>query len=243
MNRATGIDISYAQGAYARQTWHDFVIARAAYGTLEDSWFGRHMEQVEGVPVVGAYQYMRSPNVVSWRAQADALARITEPHLDRIHFLAIDFEKFYNKPSMAFARGAFALIDWIAAWSGRRTLLYSSPSVVQEWMFHYGVYDARTWGDLWVAQWPFRGWDPVLETVPVDEDWQPRLPAGCSKWQIWQYSADGNRKGMVNGVKSHDVDLDVYNGTLQEMRAWLGLEPQEPRLVQCADCGHVHRCG
>jgi hypothetical protein len=66
----------------------------------------------------------------------------------------------------------------------------------------------------------------------VSGGWEPRLPAGCTNWRFWQYSADGNRQGSNHGVLSWDVDLDVFNGTVAELRAWAGvgdaLEEPEP---------------
>jgi hypothetical protein len=42
-------------------------------------------------------------------------------------------------------------------------------------------------------------------------------------WKFYQYSADGNGKGPEYGVKSPSVDLDVFNGTVEELRDWLGV--------------------
>lgn len=41
-------------------------------------------------------------------------------------------------------------------------------------------------------------------------------------------SGDGNRKGAVYGVGSRDVDEDVFNGTVEELYAWAGVETEPP---------------
>lgn len=43
-------------------------------------------------------------------------------------------------------------------------------------------------------------------------DWQ--------SWQLWQFSADGNRQGLRYGAESADIDLNWWNGTEVELRAW-----------------------
>jgi LysM repeat protein len=58
---------------------------------------------------------------------------------------------------------------------------------------------------------------------------QPFLPRGWFKWTFWQYS----EKGQVNGINA-DVDLDVFNGTLEELYKFAGAQlltekPQTPQ--------------
>jgi len=60
---------------------------------------------------------------------------------------------------------------------------------------------------LWLAHYPGQyipGIDPVL-------------PRGWFKWTLWQYS----KKGRVNGVNAN-VDLDVFNGSLEELYQFAG---------------------
>jgi len=46
---------------------------------------------------------------------------------------------------------------------------------------------------------------------------EPSLPRGWFKWTIWQYS----EKGVVNGINA-DVDLNLFNGTLEELYKFAG---------------------
>jgi LysM repeat protein len=48
---------------------------------------------------------------------------------------------------------------------------------------------------------------------------QPFLPRGWFKWIFWQYS----EKGRVNGINA-DVDLNVFNGTLEELYRFTGAQ-------------------
>jgi lysozyme len=47
---------------------------------------------------------------------------------------------------------------------------------------------------------------------------QPNIPKGFTKYTIWQFS----EKGVVSGVGG-DVDLNRYNGTMDELRVMAGL--------------------
>lgn len=50
-------------------------------------------------------------------------------------------------------------------------------------------------------------------------------------WHFWQYSADKNEKGSEYGLpprhdgSSVDIDLDVFNGTLDDLKKWIGQKP------------------
>jgi hypothetical protein len=42
-------------------------------------------------------------------------------------------------------------------------------------------------------------------------------------WKMWQFQADGNGLGHQYGLDCDDIDLDYYQGTLDELKAWCGL--------------------
>ena len=225
--RAKGIDISHYQEKYTPRPHHDFVIAKAVEITTENNKYKQHHDTVRGSgKVLGAYGYLRAG--YDWRPQADALLEIAVAK-NEADFLATDFEKRGNYPSRKFAEDNLDYNTYLSDQSGKRVLEYSSPSVIQEWMFQYGVYWVRDYDDLWIAQWPYYGWnDRMLEVPFPDKGWNPRLPAGCTRWRFWQYSADGNSRGSLEGVSSRDVDIDVFNGTVEELWDWCNLKPEPP---------------
>jgi len=223
--RAIGIDISHYQKEYIPQKHHDFVIIKASDGITKNSRYDQHYQDCKvAKKIIGAYHYIRS--AISWRAQVEVFIDVAV----NADFLAVDYEKNGNRPSMRFANDTFSFARACGPdLAGCRCLIYSNPATIQEWMFQYGVYDLRSYPDIWIAQWPYRLWNSRLEEVPYPEHgWNPRMPAGCQSWRIWQYSADYNRQGSLNGVTSRDVDLDVFNGTVQEMRQWVGIDPSIP---------------
>lgn len=227
--RAYGIDISHYQKSYVPQVHHDFVTVKCTDGTVLNSSYNQLIEIVlDSGKLAGAYHYFRSS--VHWKHQVEAFLSASQ----NAHFLALDFEKKGNTASIAFALNASSFIDGLTG-ANKRVLFYSSPSVIQEWMYQLGVYWVRKYDDLWIAQWPFKAWDERLKEVLIPEmGWSPRLPAGTTKWRVWQYSADGNRRGSVEGVGSRDIDLDVYNGSVDDMKRWIGFNifpPEEPEVT------------
>jgi len=53
----------------------------------------------------------------------------------------------------------------------------------------------------------------------------PWLPASWTVWRFWQYSADGNRKGLEYGSSSDgdaDMDLDRFHGTVEQFNSLYG---------------------
>ena len=153
-------------------------------------------------------------------------------------FLAVDFEKIGNQHlDGKFAEMAKTFIDFFVNKYGARVLLYTRSDIIQEWILPFG----QTWYqdcDLWIAQWPYNeklyGPQPILLEVPeLPEKWNPRLPAGSTDWAFWQYSSEGNKRAAEFGATGNsNLDLCVFNGTLEQMLAWAKKvptpEPQDP---------------
>lgn len=68
---------------------------------------------------------------------------------------------------------------------------------------------------LWVAHWLY---DPELE---------PTLPNEWSEWEFWQYSNAGDVPGIVG-----NVDMDVFNGTVQELQNKYGTPEPPPQDIK-----------
>jgi LysM repeat protein len=56
---------------------------------------------------------------------------------------------------------------------------------------------------------------------------QPYLPSGWFKWTFWQY----NKRGSINGINA-DVDLNLFNGTLEDLFKFAGAKPVSPSTSQ-----------
>ncbi len=219
MARAHGIDISKYQSSFDAAKRPDdiqFIVIRASYGVMTDPIFDQLHEQVQPIPVRGAYHYFRSD--LEWDEQADHFLSLIR---DRgFHFYALDVETAYNQRSAKFARDAERWLQLVADETGQKVVLYTNPDVYVNWLQAYGAKWLPDW-PLWIAQYfhePDRNKNPVL-------------PKGVKDWTFWQYSADGNGKGRLYGVASPHLDLDVFNGTAQELHNWLGTSAAAPKVT------------
>lgn len=211
--RAHGVDVSKYDKFFRPETATgqlDFAIQRIGYGIFMDEAFDILAEGVMRVPIRGGYHYLSSG--VSWQAQADVFLKNVEGF--DYHFFVCDFEGYYNKLSLVFAYEAYRWIQYIANHTKKKVLLYTNPSHYDEYIAPSAKEFKINWDavDLWLGQYWFT----------PDPNKQPGLPKSRKSWNLWQYTSngDGTKYGMA---RSAACDLNVFNGSVADMRAWLGL--------------------
>ncbi|MGE0870569.1 MAG: glycoside hydrolase family 25 protein [Kofleriaceae bacterium] len=193
-----GIDVSYHQDrvdwARVRRAGIRFAFIRVSDGaTFVDPRFAQHWIEAEYAHVLrGAYQYFRPAEDPI--AQADlmiaALAR------DRGELPpAIDVEETGGKRPAQVAAAVRAWVDRVRAKLGVEPIVYVSPEF---WRDRVGSADLSKL-PLWIAHY--------------DTDC-PRVPKPWVHWTFWQHT----KTGRVPGIRGN-VDLDVFAGTLDELRA------------------------
>jgi GH25 family lysozyme M1 (1,4-beta-N-acetylmuramidase) len=254
MARAHGIDISHNQDTFdpgVNREDIQFVIVRPSNGVFKDRRYAAFLERIADVPVRGAYHYFRSfksPAIqdpgfeLHWKDQADLFLELVRDK--GFHFLALDFErsgkfrvdwttelKRDNILSEQFAEDAQQWLSYVDEQAPQTVMIYTNQPLYQEWL--RPIEGMRKW-PLWIAQY---------HAIP-NRDGEPDLPEGVTDWRIWQYSADGNMKGKEYGVGSKSIDLNVYNGTLDEMRRWLEFEDGgytwRDVIIAVKEVGEVH---
>jgi GH25 family lysozyme M1 (1,4-beta-N-acetylmuramidase) len=220
MTRAYGIDISKWQ-EYYRPTASpprpvDFAIQRTSYGLKRDERLIQMFPAT--IPVKGAYHYYSS--AVEWKPQCDLFISLLKPY----DFWAWDVEKGYNSQSSSFVWGVVRAMEYLTEQTGKPGLLYVNPDTWNTWLIPVQS-DLRKY-DLWVAQY-------LLGRVATN----PKLPTTMrADWRFWQYDdKGGGNKGREYGVLSYGLDLDVFNGSIEELRAWA--IPAPARI--CPTCGQV----
>lgn len=228
MKRAHGIDISHHQTVFdvnANREDIQFIIIRASNGTVKDKRFDQFVVDIAEVPVRGAYHYFRSEHspvnpskTYRWQDQADFFLKCVN---DRgFHFFALDIEQAFiqgvpdNERSPEFAADAEKWMRYVEKKTGKPVLLYTNPDKYEHWLMPFGDW-MEEW-PLWIAQY----WDPPRRNK------RPSLPKGVTEWRFYQYSADTppNGRGKEFGVDTKNVDLNVFNGTVEDLRLWLGLD-------------------
>jgi lysozyme len=198
--RTYGIDVSYYQGTInwpaVKAAGKQFAIIRVSDGTgFRDPKFAANWRGAKAAGLaVGAYQFFRPTQNAT--AQADLMV----DELQRVGFGAgdippvVDVEVTGGASDATVAARVNTWLQRVRARTGRLPLLYTSPG------FWSGLGNPRPspLPYLWVAHWGASC---------------PTLPPNWGRLRFWQYSSTGRVAGI-----SGDVDLDLYNGSLAELR-------------------------
>lgn len=214
--RALGVDLSKYDRTFAPESASikpDFAIQRVGYGLVKDEAFDTIFQGVSKFDVRLGYHYINSG--LGYKEQADKYLQYSSGCDFKAN--VSDFEGYANTLSVEFAYECWKWIDYVRQKTGRQAILYTGKYLYQDYLLpaqkKYGI----NWDSvpLWIAQ--YKGTDPQTSN--------PDLPIGrAAGWKIWQYSSTGN--GTLYGTGRTDkIDLNVYNGTINEMRQWLGLPP------------------
>lgn len=205
----------------------DFVIQRASYGGRKDEFLDLLYAQVLKIPIRGAYHYFSTG--ISWQDQANNFLNCVAGK--DYHFYMIDYEKAYNNLNATSFAEFFEIIKYVKNKTGKKTLAYFNHDVYKTLMKPYNADAIINNHDIAIA------WYPYIPFLKLEKG--PSLPAGVTNWKIWQYGAGdvplvpGYNEGFDYGSWRHGIDLDVFNGTIEDMRAWCGIdavEPEEPEL-------------
>lgn len=196
-----GIDISHyqpkvdwdkLQGATLHGFPIRFVIAKSTEGTaLRDKHFNSHSRQARHVGLVtGAYHFFRPEQDAA--AQARFFLQNTALQSGDLPAI-LDVEVRGGKPLAAFQSDVLTWLRAVEKATGRPPILYASVSFRRQYLSD-DRFDAYPY---WVAH--YNGL---------------RAPRYSGPWVLWQYTEHGS----VAGIRG-DVDLDVFNGKIQDLRA------------------------
>jgi len=214
--RAYGVDLHPHYQDGFKRTDEDFAIFKVSEGVHE------YPDAVEyalsfDFPVAGAYHYFRSGYTAKEQTGPflDAAAQIDAD------LLAIDFEDTIETFTLKDVQHLKTMHD-LCIETGKRVLIYAGRYDIQKYLFQNEFDWVRRkpeYYPLWIAQWPYDvgSWpaENYMEVASNEEKWQPVLPAGMTVWKIWQFYVTGH-------------DHDVFNGTLEEMKEWVGIDQDEP---------------
>lgn len=241
--RAHGLDCSHYQEEFILDnTWGqlDFAIAKIGEGyntpyhnpVTVDMNFEQFLplwdEGVARLDIRGVYFYQRSG--YSWEFQASQVLEALGKLAVKPQFIACDVEKINNSVDKSFLADALRIMDYWKVNSPYTVMLYTNKDVLQNYIQPIGLrYYGQEWLNrlyaypLWYAQY----W------ILYSPDKQPGLPTFKPDWKLWQYTDKGDSYQVIDGVRYRHYgspDLNVFNGTPADMRAWLeiGATPPEP---------------
>lgn len=212
-NRATGLDVSYYQPNvnWAEVAKHqDFAICRATYGMTRDKSFASHWAGIGATNMVrGAYLFYRPSQDA--KAQADFFCDTIGPYAtgDLPAIVDIENNKYDQPITFDLRQKIQVLIDTIEARMKIRPMIYTGPSV---------------WRD---AKLPNYGCKLFIANYGVSV---PAVPAAWAvegqSWTFWQWTD----RAVIPGTNAPSgVDGDYYNGTPEQLGAWLAsLAPDLP---------------
>lgn len=172
----------------------------------------------------------------TWQEQADVF--LNQVKGKDFAFLALDLEigggtdprtnrKIINRYTRQDVQNIRSWVDDVKRKTGKPVLLYTRATVFNPQILPNGGEILRDL-DLWIARYPD---DPAtaMQGDPYDGDNSVKIP-GRRDWRFWQYSDRNNGKGAQYGARTASVDLNVYNGTRQELAEWLGIELVPARI-------------
>lgn len=235
--RAHGIDISHHQGQYIlAKTWGqvNFAIAKLGEGYNSPYSTGEPGNPTEFlrlwnegcalVPMRGAYFYQRSG--YSWQLQAGKFLEAVDKLEVKPHMLWCDLEKINNTLDKAMMADTLRIMDyWFQQAPEYVTGLYTNIDILQNYILTIGK---ESYGPEWIAR--ILGYPLWVAQYYGTPNGQPLLPSGVKEWKIHQYTDKGDSFKIVDGVRHRHYgspDLDVYNGTIQQMEEWLGVEAED----------------
>ena len=199
-----GIDVAHYQGTVdwkqVCQSGIVFAIAKATDGiTYTDPEFATNWAGIKAAGLVrGAYHFFEPVDDATSQAQ-NFLSAVQLAPGDLPPVLDVEIRPSTVSTSQLWS-GVATWLQVVEQHTGRTPMIYTSPT-------------------FWDSNSP----DLALTKYPLwlaDYASQPKLPNGWTTWHLWQFSQSGSVSGVTGAV-----DLDEFNGTLEQFLAFAGGNP------------------
>jgi lysozyme len=178
----------------------DFVFMRSSYGSMPDTRYLINMPRATDAGLItGSYHYLTWKDSI--QSQLNTIVNLQKQYPSQIP-IVVDVEERSGCPAQLTAGKLIKqLLDSL------RTELGVVPGVytnVGSWasMGYINEEILPFW--LWVANWNVK---------------TPRLPVPWKNWTFWQYTISSY--GYMFGVQSKSIDLDAFNGSLDDLKTWI----------------------
>jgi GH25 family lysozyme M1 (1,4-beta-N-acetylmuramidase) len=234
--RAAVVDSSRYQGmldaAKIKAAGFCGIVARCTIGFLQDgSSIGRGLDFYRNSQqqardnglIFGGYHVLRPENRNPVREAENYAASAGPTDLD-----IVDIELMSGQTASVVIAQAQTLIVQFETLRGRKPVIYTGswfwdgPSYIGSvtpagWEQNYALWEAE-----YTRQLPRGGVEPSWAPVGEPGD----LSDGFGGWKFWQWTSSGR----PFGVQSQSLDYDIFNGTEEELRQFLGLTDPPPTL-------------
>jgi lysozyme len=210
-----GIDVSHFQGTVnwqeVKQAGMKFAIVKATEGqTSVDSQFTNNWQNIKAAGLLrGAYHFFDAG--IDGTAQARHFLQIAPVAAGDLPPV-IDVEAAASANNATILQEVQNWLNTVEQALNRLPMIYTTASFWNSHLNHnFGNYP------LWVAEYGV--------TVP-------KIPAGWSNWQFWQYSQSGKVIGVTGSV-----DMDYFNGSYDDLLAFLQLAEPQDHSAEASDAG------
>ncbi len=124
-----------------------------------------------------------------------------------------DYEMRSYNPGRARALANLKIfIDAAEQGLGRELMIYTSPSFWREFGSPDDPFFAAR--KLWIANYDVS---------------KPDIPLPWTRWTFWQFTDLGD--GLALGAESKELDMNWFNGTVEEMRTLFNIAPPQPASI------------
>jgi lysozyme len=178
----------------------DFVILRCSIGGYEDNRYRINLPRAKDAGLItGSFHYLTWKDSI--QSQLNTIVNLQKQYPSDIP-IAIDVEERSSCPAQVTAGKAIkSMLDNLRAELGVIPGVYTNAD---SWMrMGYINEDVLTYW-LWVANWNVK---------------TPKLPVPWKNWTFWQYTISSY--GYMFGVQSKSIDLDAFNGSLDDLNTWI----------------------
>lgn len=204
---ARGVDVSAWQRKWTAEDWqrvakagYSFAFVKAVENAFTDAAFAAHWSHAKAAGLLrGAYGYLHVGRAV--RPQAEVLVDALRTHGAGELPCVVDIETAGTCTPEQVTDAVCEWIDIVHEATEREPIVYTYASFARQHLLGELLAECPLWIAQYGVEWP--------DAVP-----------GWQRWDFWQHTG----RGGVQGISGH-VDLNVYRGTVAELRAAYGVSP------------------
>jgi GH25 family lysozyme M1 (1,4-beta-N-acetylmuramidase) len=193
----------------------NYCFFRAYFGTRKDVDFDTYWNDCAGILPRAAYYFPITAFTI--KEQTKLFVNLLKPDMGEFKPV-MDVERYNGtvNPASDWDYAAKAIEDGL----GITPTLYTGRYMWQDDVFDSGnpKYNFERL-DLWIAAYGYP---------------YPILPKPWTTWKFWQWG-EGKGQGLKFGVESLDIDMDSFNGNLNDFNAYIGgsaiLNPEDPEEI------------